>query len=180
MQPQPSLPDYGHVVRAFADVARDYRSWCEGTRATDPMHLLREATRHVARLYVAALELPDVEFVDHPDPPDLPKADWDAMFKSFGTLPFNFYREVFDPAIEGTEEPVAGDVADDLADIYSDLIKGLWLLDHGHMVAAVWTWKLTFAGHWGRHAVSALRALHCHGEDGGFPSSARSTSISAS
>ena len=175
MQPKPTLPDCDHVVRTFADVARDYRAWCEGPRATDPMQLLREATRHVARLYAAALELPAVEFVDHADPPDLPKADWDAMFKSFGTLPFNLYREVFDPAIEGTEEPVAGDVADDLADIYSDLIKGLWLLDHGHAVAAVWTWKLSFAGHWGRHAVSALRALHCHGEGSGASSTGKST-----
>lgn len=163
------------AIRAFATLARDYRTWCEGPRATDPSQLLREATRHVACLYTAALELPDVEFVDHPDPPDLPEADRDVMFRSFGTLPFNFYREVFDPAIEGKEEPVAGDVADDLSDIYSDLIKGLWLLDHGHAVAAVWTWKLSFAGHWGRHAVSALRALHCHGEGGGASSTGRST-----
>ncbi|MFP8780490.1 DUF5063 domain-containing protein [Hydrogenophaga sp. RWCD_12] len=175
MQPEHTLPVHLLCVRAFADVARDYRAWCEGPRATDPMQLLREATRHVARLCATALELPDVEFVDHPDPPDLPKADWDAMFKSFGTLPFGYYREVFDPAIEGMEGPVVGDVADDLADIYKDLVDGLWLLEHGHAVAAVWTWKLTFDSHWGRHAVSALRALHCYGEGGGASTTGRST-----
>jgi hypothetical protein len=136
---------------------------------------LREATRHLARLYAAALELPDVGFTDHPDPPDLPKADWDAMFKSFGALPFNYYWEVYDPAIEDSDEPVVGDVADDLADLYSDLIKGLWLLGRGHKMAAVWHWKFTFGCHWGRHAVSALRALHCHGEGERVVAAIRST-----
>lgn len=171
MQPEHTLPDHDLAVSVFAEVARDYRAWCEGPRAADPFQLLREATRHLARLYAAASELPDVEFADHPDPPDLPKADWDAMFKSFGMLPFNYYREVFDPAIEGAEEPVAGDVADDLADIYKDLIEGMWLLDRGHAAAAAWNWKDSFERHWGRHAVSALRALHCHRE-GGYPSAA--------
>lgn len=158
--------DKDEAMRAFANCASDYRSWCEGPRASDPLQLLREATWHVARLYAAALELPDVEFADHPDPPDLPKTDWDAMFKSFRALPFNHYREVYDPSIDDVDEPVVGDVADDLADIYSDLIKGLWLFDRGHTRAAAWNWKFTFDAHWGRHAVSALRALHCHGERG--------------
>jgi len=175
MQPEHTLPDHDLAVSVFAEVARDYRAWCEGPRAADPFQLLREATRHLARLYAAALELPDVGFTDHPDPPDLPKADWDAMFKSFGALPFNYYWEVYDPAIEDSDEPVVGDVADDLADLYSDLIKGLWLLDRGHKMAAVWHWKFTFGCHWGRHAVSALRALHCHGEGERVVAAIRST-----
>lgn len=166
--------DKDEAIRAFATLASDYRTWCEAPRASDPMQLLREATRHVARLYAAALELPDVEFVDHPDPPDLPKTDWDAMFKSFGALPFNYYREVHDPSIEDVDEPVVGDVADDLTDMYSDLIKGLWLFDRGHTRAAVWNWKFTFDVHWGHHAVSALRALHCHGESGRYSAANRS------
>lgn len=161
------------AIRAFATLASDYRTWCEGPRASDPMQLLREATRHVARLYAAGLELPDLEFVDHPDLPDLPESNWAAMFKSFGALPFNYYWEVFDPSIEDSDEPVVGDVADDLTDMYSDLIKGLWLLDHGHMHAAAWSWKFTFDAHWGRHAVSALRALHCHGESGRYTAANR-------
>lgn len=175
MQPEPKLLDYDTAVRAVAEATRDYCAWCEGNRATDPRQLLREATRHVARLYAAALELPDVDFADHPDPPDFPKAEWDAMFKSFGALPFNYYWEVYDPAIEGKEESVVGDVADDLTDIYSDLSKGLWLFDRGHAMAAVWSWKFTFDRHWGRHAVSALRALHCHGDGERVAAAIRST-----
>jgi Domain of unknown function (DUF5063) len=154
------------AIRDFASLARDYCSWCEGPRSPDPEQLLREATRHVARLYAAALELPVVEFSDHPDRPAMGQDAWNVMFKSFGSFPFNYYREVFDPSIEDSDEPVVGDVADDLTDIYSDLTEGLWLLDHGHALAAVWTWKFTFDAHWGRHAVSALRALHHHGESG--------------
>lgn len=163
--------DQDEVIHAFATLASGYRSWCEGPRASDASALLREATRHVARLYAAALELPEVEFSDYPDPPALGQDAWNAMFKSFGSLPFNCYREVYDPSIEDSDEPVVGDVADDLTDIYSDLTKGLWLLERGHTRAAVWSWKFTFGVHWGRHAVSALRALHCHGESG-YPSAA--------
>lgn len=166
--------DQDEAIRAFANCASDYRSWCEEPRASDPMQLLREATRHVARLYAAALELPEVAFTDHPEPPDLSEPDWKAMFKTFGALPFNYYWEVYNPSIDDSDEPVVGDVADDLTDMYSDLIKGLWLLDHGHTRAAAWSWKFTFDAHWGRHAVSALRALHCHGESGRYLAANRS------
>lgn len=151
------------AIRAFASDARDYCAWCEGARASDPGQLLSEAVRHLARLYAAALDLPEVEFSDHPDPPSMEHEAWSAMFKSFGVLPFSWYREVFDPSIDGAEEPVIGDLADDLADIYKDLVEGIWLLDRGHAKAATWSWKTSFGAHWGLHAVSALRALHCHG-----------------
>jgi hypothetical protein len=170
---QPQRSDF--AIRTFADIASDYCAWCEGARASDPGQLLLEATRHVARLYAAVLDLSEVEFSDHPDPPILGQDAWNAMFKSFGALPFNFYCEVFDPSIEKLEEPVVGDLADDLTDIYRDLREGLWLLRHGHERAAVWSWKFTFGCHWGRHAVSALRALHCHGEGESASGATRST-----
>jgi hypothetical protein len=175
MTTEHSLERLDRTIRAFADVARDYCAWCEGPRGSDPGQLLSEATRHLARLFAAALELPELEFSDHPDPPSMEHDAWKVMYKSFGAMPFNLYLEVFDPSIEGTEEPVVGDVADDLTDIYSDLSKGLWLLDRGHAMAAVWSWKFTFGCHWGRHAVSALRALHCHGEGESASGATRST-----
>jgi Domain of unknown function (DUF5063) len=154
--------DYAAAINAFIGVARDYCAWCEGARASEPRLLHLEATRHVARLYAAALELPDVELEDYPAPPNVPQEVRHAMFKSFSALPFNYYRDVFDPSIEGTEEPVTGDLADDLTDIYYDLHDGFALLRSGNEPAAVWNWRFSFGIHWGRHATSALRALNCY------------------
>jgi hypothetical protein len=68
---------------------------------------------------------------------------------------------VFDPIEVPASESVTGDLADDLMDIYCDL-KGLRYCDDGHTFQAVFHWSFTFAVHWGRHATSALRALHCY------------------
>lgn len=75
-------------------------------------------------------------------------------------LPFQYYWEVFNPAKEAVHEPVCGDLFDDFLDICGDLSAGLWLYDHKHYEAAVFTWTQMFGIHWGRHAVSAIHALH--------------------
>jgi len=158
------------AIRTFARITKDYCSWCEGDRASDPGQQLSEATRHVARLYAAALDLPEVELVDHPEPPSMEYEAWRAIFDSFGALPFSYYLVVLDPSIdglEGVDKPGAGDLADDLADIYRDLIEGLWLLHNGCEQAAVWHWRFSFRSHWGQHATSALRAMHCVEPKGG-------------
>jgi hypothetical protein len=154
--------DYAGSISAFVWSARSYCAWCEGPRTSDPKQLHWEATCYLARLYAAALELPDVELERYPEPPPISQETRYAMFKSFGALPFNFYREVFDPAVDKTEDPVIGDLADDLTDIYCDLKDGLELLGQGNEPAAVWHWRLHFGIHWGRHATGALRALHCY------------------
>jgi len=147
-------------IAKFADIAREYCAWCEGSRATDPRMLLFQATRLLARLYAAGLYLPDVTLDDYPEAPEISTDARHAMFKSFATLPFQYYREVFNPSIESSDEPVTGDLADDFADIYVDLKSGLDLFEQGFELAAVWTWRMLLGIHWGRHATSALRALH--------------------
>ena len=56
-----------------------------------------------------------------------------------------------------------GDVADDLCDIYRDILPGLryWEAggEEGH-AAVVWEWRFGFITHWGRHAIAALGLLH--------------------
>ncbi len=50
-------------------------------------------------------------------------------------------------------------VADDLADIYSDLVDGFEKLRVDGTAAAVATWTNLYYFHWGRHAVHAQTAL---------------------
>jgi hypothetical protein len=86
------------------------------------------------------------------------------VYRRFAALPVGKYSEIFDPSDVPAGEPVVGDVADDLADVYRDLIQGVRLEAAGRPRDALWQWLMNFHIHWGRHAVSALRALHCASE----------------
>lgn len=72
-----------------------------------------------------------------------------------------YYNAIVNPLVEPPETPVVMDLADDIADIYRDLSEGLALFDNGHTAAAQWELAFSFHGHWGRHAASAISALHC-------------------
>ncbi len=152
--------DYEKVVEKFAELAEDYCKWAEGpASAPSKEHFI--ATNYVAKLYLAGLELPMTEAEDDLDAPNVPDDEYKKIFKRFGALPFQYYWEIFDPVVEKPEEPVTGDVCDDLADIYRDLKVGLKYWDKGQHQNAVFHWKTSFGFHWGRHATSALHALHC-------------------
>jgi Domain of unknown function (DUF5063) len=154
--------DYSLTIAEFTGISREYCRWCEEPRSSDPRQLQHQALRLLARLYAAALELPDVDVSDEDDAPDLPDVDSRSVLGSFKDLPFQYYREIFDPVVDKEDEAVVGDLADDLTDIYIDLKRGLALMDRGFEPRAVFEWRCTFGFHWGRHATSAMRALHCY------------------
>jgi hypothetical protein len=78
-------------------------------------------------------------------------------FRRFGSLPFNFYSECFNPLVVPAEEPVIADFADDLADIWRDVKPGLLLFRAGDRAAG--HWRFHFDVHWGHHATAAMYAL---------------------
>jgi hypothetical protein len=73
----------------------------------------------------------------------------------------NSYSAYFDPFdLESGSLMLLGD---DIADIYRDVRSGLEIYRQGThcaIVGAAFDWKFGFSTHWGRHAVSALTALH--------------------
>lgn len=151
--------NYEPIIAAFADLAVAYCAWAEGNSTPDNEHY--RATQFVAKLYLAGLELPVTEAVSNLDAPSLSIEEYKEIHKRFGVLPFQYYWEVFNPQAEPPEEPVAGDICEDLADIYRDLKEGLFYWEKGQKQDAVFCWKFAFGVHWGRHATGALRALHC-------------------
>lgn len=82
------------------------------------------------------------------------------IFRRFGALPFNYYATLCDPREICNSEVTMGDLADDLADIWRDLKRGLGLYEMGRHTAAAWDWRYSFRSHWARHATSALEALY--------------------
>ena len=143
----------------FADSARSFCEWAEGSPGS-PKEEALAARRYLASLYGLALNLPESAFGEE-DPAGLSDDKWQTVFSRFSALPFTYYSSFFDPSTAVTEEASLGDLADDLADIWRDLKDGLTLFDAGHTGAATFTWRFGFNSHWGRHASSALYALHC-------------------
>jgi len=82
-------------------------------------------------------------------------------YQLFRNLPIQQYRCVFDPLDldDAPDEPVIGDLHDDLADIYGDLWHGLQAFKAGDEDYAHWYWWDSYGFHWGHHAAGALYAI---------------------
>ena len=155
------------VRNQFVEAARSYCAWCvaEHTGQDGPAgeaEQARAALAHVVTLYrlglgLCELDAPDVE------EREVTHEQWQVTYDRLGPLPFGFYTSAFDPQLRDNLEPQCeiGDLTDDLADIWRDLTNGLTLFDCGHEDAAEYQWAWSFRNHWGRHAASALHALHC-------------------
>ena len=140
-------------VSSFAEAARAFCELVEADAPATAASRLSDARRLLARLYAAACDLePGPNGLDLDPPPRARLKTWS------GLEPVEYYYENFDP-LEPTEVG-AGSLTDDFLDIHLDLKRGLSPFDAGHEAAAVWEWRTSFDEHWGRHAVSALRALH--------------------
>ena len=147
-------------VGAFRAAAERFCAWAE-VAPSDPAQDLYLAMRHVSELYSLALAMPDADVDPSVAQEFIDKSDHKAIYTRFRSLPLQYYGEIFDPTRVPPEEPSVGDLADDLLDIYTDVKAGLLLFREGHAPEATFQWKFTWGVHWGRHATSALRAMHC-------------------
>ena len=171
----------------FAAIAEAYCALIERFRSVPADVLLASVQPAIATLYAAGLALPplpapDAEDADEeeaddlappwlgeasgsapPDPDHMAHADWWSLYKSLTAYlgPRNNYREIFDPYEPPSEKEVTGSLADDLADIYRDLLRGCRKWARGERTEAHWEWRFGLENHWGEHATGALRAIHC-------------------
>ncbi|HMC16726.1 MAG TPA: DUF5063 domain-containing protein [Albitalea sp.] len=152
------------IAQRFASEARRFIAWADGTASHDAMQA-PVALRHVVALYSAALALPQpwsegVSAVHTPGPALAERLN--AVKLRAAAIPLQHYSEIFSPQLLPPEAPVVGDLADDLVGIYADVALGLALHDAGSAEDAIWQWGFNFQIHWGEHASSAIRALHCY------------------
>jgi Domain of unknown function (DUF5063) len=151
------------AVERFAAEAVAFHEWAI-TGTDSGADAARNGLVGITRLYLAALELPPPwaeELADQPDAMRVGVEEWRVVHSASARLPLSYYGEVFDPLPFPSEEPVIGDLADDIADIYRDVVSGLREYQAGRRAQAVWEWGFGFRHHWGEHATGAIRALHC-------------------
>ena len=145
-------------LAAFHQLALAFCAWCE----SDACNALagRQAAQWLARLHAAALDLPETGPENDWGLPELPSTELAAAERNLRSLFGWYYRTVFDPEPTNTDEPVMGDVGDDLLDTYKDLKAGNQLVEQGRVADALWHWSFMHRIHWGKHAVGALAALY--------------------
>ncbi len=145
-------------LEVFQDLATGFCSWSEGESLGEDHEVT--AAIWLARLHAAALLLPDTEPDNEEGLPELPRTALASAERNFRPFVGSFYRTVFDPDPRNTDEPVIGDLGDDLLDIYKDIKAGCLLREQGRSQEALWHWSFMHRVHWGQHAVGALAALH--------------------
>jgi hypothetical protein len=158
-------------VTQFKEIAERYCTLLEAV-PEDNSIWTQQVLVTLSRLYALAHDLPDIELPD--DAPDISdsinvtiaerKKVSDRVKSILGTqVAYWAYIDPTEPS-ESSDEPVFGNLADDLADIYRDIKPGLraWATgDDRYLTSIIIAWKFPlFGSHWGVHAVSALRALH--------------------
>jgi hypothetical protein len=140
----------------FVASARAYCALIERAAALTTHQFAEEGALALADLYGHALRLPSVE-------PCSQEYERQAIF-----LPHSVGSVLAELSIsEGDNEYTFDSVnsvmiADDLNDIYAELLRNLHVYDEGTDCSrrdAVWEWKFGFETHWREHLMHALYAL---------------------
>lgn len=141
------------ATAAFARAAHDLCVFVNDASSHTLTARVQTARMLLVALYNAALQLPESECETEGDAPApaLPES-WPGFEKH------ELYWEICDPYDD--EPRVAGELTDDIIDVYKDVRRGLSFWEKGDLADAVWEWRFSFESHWGDHAIDALRALH--------------------
>ncbi|MGA8099735.1 MAG: DUF5063 domain-containing protein [Candidatus Cybelea sp.] len=155
--------DITGIASAFASQAERYVRWLDRV-VTDEVSVvdMRELHELLGELQAAGARLPAVAPGE--------EADRETQYKRVGArdvrpkLPIDPYSVVFNPLEYDSREvnppkPVMATLADDLGDIYADLMEGLALYREGQCQNAMWHWRFLYYAHWGRHLSHAQSAI---------------------
>lgn len=146
-------------IEQFAHAANQFAAWAIQQEDSGAV-AARNALRHITELYLAALALPASAASENAPDIDVDIDEWKTICANCARFPLDYYGEIFDPLTMPPKEPVVGSIADDIADIYRDVVTGLRHYHAGRTDEAVWQWTFLFQVHWGEHATGAIRALH--------------------
>jgi hypothetical protein len=155
--------DFPGIANAFASEAERYVRWLDRA-VTDAVSTvnMRELHELLGLVQAASARLPAVAPRE--------ESDHEFEYKRVSAadirqkLPVDAYSVVFDPfeydPLEANPpKPVMATLADDLHDIYGDLMKGLVIYRAGKPQNALWQWHFTYYAHWGRHLSHAQSAI---------------------
>lgn len=150
----------------FGVVAQNFCSLVDSGSDIDRSEFVAQVYRILPKLINGAIEMPVVQSDNQQrrSPSDVRHHEWERLYNGLKEKlgDWDQYRQVFDPTRES--DAIVGSLADDIADIYRDLKKGLQLKEEHSCQPeqALWEWRFLFSTHWGKHAIDALQAIHSH------------------
>jgi hypothetical protein len=151
------------AVTHFAAEATRFREWAQNGNDSGEL-AVRQALIRLLALYLAGLDLPPEwsdELADAPEAQGISSDERWAIHNGIAArLPFGDYARVLDPFALPPKELVVASIANDIADIYGDVVGGLIEYESGRTPQAIWEWGFQLRSHWGRHATEAIYALH--------------------
>jgi hypothetical protein len=163
---------FSETVQRFGALAQRYCDLIDNAAGCETMDFLLRVYRILPNLIAEAIRLPDTDpwrrnEDDDPKEEVLPNVsigveEWKNRYESLKQKLGNsdLYWTVFDPTKDN--EVIRGTIADDLGDIYRDLKEPLLLAQiRIRPEVVIWEWRFGFYSHWGDHAISALRTIHC-------------------
>ena len=173
------IDDYAEVADRFGAVAEQFCEVVDAASGMDRIELLTRIYRLLPNLIDEAIKLPKISTDDDDDESDeliqsKPRPSGRPNDEEWGQL-YNLlkgklgdwggYWQVSDPTRD--KAAIFGSLADDIADIYRDLKRGLLLKEAGQSSSEeiIWDWRLHYYFHWGQHAMDALRTIHFRLED---------------
>jgi len=151
--------DYDKHINEFADLVFEYCAWSENKKDKESDMFYLQVL--LSKLYSWGIQLPECEIKDDNFSEEEPSIRHTEVIGFFKSVPYQYYSKVFSAETVPSEQPVTGDLIDDLADIYKDLKGGLWYFEKGETVEAVFHWRTTLGFHWARHIMGAMYALYC-------------------
>jgi len=144
-----------------------------GNPSGEPCSWIKDVLLSTLALYAAGLalsQLPMAEVSDREDESEgrMSMEQWKELYNRLSAfLGEKKWYATVDFETQWTHQPqesLYGDLADDLADIYRDVMPGLrrWSsAGDEYLGNIVWDWQFHFAAHWGGdHASVALGYLH--------------------
>lgn len=149
------------TAQRFAEEVELFAAWV-GSDVTPGEADARAVLVRLASLYAAALLLPPVgaDLATTEPVQRVDDREWAMVFERARRLPLDLYGAQLDPLVVPAGEAGVGSLADDVADIYRDVVTGLREHRAGRHRAALFEWSFGFRSHWGSHATGAIRALH--------------------
>lgn len=157
---------YSRVVLEFTAAANEFCKYAERASEISGSELLKILQRLLPFLYIKASLLPSLEpFFEDSNAKAVRESDWsairDVLKEKFGSA--DAYLEAYDARMKEADGPVAGSIAEDMADIYQDLKNFLVNYRTGTneiMNDAIWECRMNFENYWGQRLTDSLRAIH--------------------
>ena len=157
------------ATKAFQDFVTAARHFClliEIKQSDNLKEFLQTIKRYLSALYVLGLDLPDISLSSDLDlSVDLSDTERKSIRQFISDrVPFSYYWIVLNPVeVENDADVGAGDLLDDLEEMYRDIKCGLIMLDKEDFSAkenGVWKLKFDYDSHWSTHCIEALQVIH--------------------